>query len=575
VKRPFALLLFTIAACHRRDDDEQPGKQVPPSTIPVTTGPVSTTELLATLDALYDPDHVVDVEITLDPADLLELTGQTRAILDLVTGADCLDHPFADPFTWFEADVTVDGTLLPRSGLSKKGLIGSLSTTKPSLKLDFDRFVPGQGYGGLGRMTLNNSISDPSLVKQCLGYGLFRDAGMPASRCNFAHVTVNGTDLGVYVDVETVKSDFLDDQYGAEDDGDLYEGSLSDFRDGWLGTFEPKTDDTNAAMPALLDVEYALAIDDDDLMLQALQARIDLDEFADFWAMEVLIAQIDGYTANANNFFVYRVEDGDRLDFIPWGIDATFLDVTPYGDSPLVFDASALPNRLWSIPAEQARYLSHLQALLDSTWDEPALQAEIDRMSALIEPFALPDPGRSPAQDAVRSFVATRRDTIEAALAEVLPESPPLRSTPCIVEKGSLSLDFATTYGTLYAADPLAQGSSTFSATVDGAPIGWSGAAVAGDSNGTTLIAGLGFPSAGTLEEAVVVLPTWALAPGTFAVDNFTSTVLLLDVDVGTRAQTVVGQVWDGTVTLDEASAFEGAAVSGHAEGTLYAPPTP
>jgi hypothetical protein len=37
-------------------------------------------------------------------------------------------------------------------------------------------------------MTLNNNKQDPSAIHQCLGYAVFADAGVPAPRCNFAHV---------------------------------------------------------------------------------------------------------------------------------------------------------------------------------------------------------------------------------------------------------------------------------------------------------------------------------------------------------------------------------------------------
>ena len=85
---------------------------------------------------------------------------------------------------------------------------------------------------GLTRFTLNNAKQDPSYVNQCIGYDLFRAAGVPAPRCNFANVTVNGENLGLYVHVESVKKPYLR-QYFASDEGNLYEGTLSDFRDGW------------------------------------------------------------------------------------------------------------------------------------------------------------------------------------------------------------------------------------------------------------------------------------------------------------------------------------------------------
>ena len=88
-------------------------------------------------------------------------------------------------------------------------------------------------------MTLNNSLQDPAYIKQCLGYEILTAAGVPAPRCNFAHVRVHVTDPNLptstavdslYVNVESIKEPFLGRVFG-DATGRLYEGTLSDF---WL-----------------------------------------------------------------------------------------------------------------------------------------------------------------------------------------------------------------------------------------------------------------------------------------------------------------------------------------------------
>jgi hypothetical protein len=62
----------------------------------------------------------------------------------------------------------------------------------------------------LRKLTLNNNRQDPgNLVHQCLGYGVFAAAGVPAPRCNVAAVSVNGVPLGVYTHVEPVGEPML------------------------------------------------------------------------------------------------------------------------------------------------------------------------------------------------------------------------------------------------------------------------------------------------------------------------------------------------------------------------------
>ncbi|MFT5359532.1 MAG: spore coat protein H, partial [Polyangiales bacterium] len=114
---------------------------------------------------VYDPDHLLTVEITLPSESWDALREQTRVLADTL-GGDCLAAPFGSPFTWFEAAVTIDGTRFERVDVRKKGFLGSLSTTRPSLKFDIGEFVDEQTYGGVRRLTLNNSREDPALIRQ-------------------------------------------------------------------------------------------------------------------------------------------------------------------------------------------------------------------------------------------------------------------------------------------------------------------------------------------------------------------------------------------------------------------------
>ena len=53
--------------------------------------------------------------------------------------------------------------------------------------------------------------------------------------------------------------------------------------------------------------------------------RFDLDAFVRFWAVESLVWHRDGYSGNANNFFIYAdPSDGGRFHIFPWGADGTF-----------------------------------------------------------------------------------------------------------------------------------------------------------------------------------------------------------------------------------------------------------
>ena len=242
-----------------------PTAPAPSPTRRVGGGPAPTAPPVAEAhpsDAYFALDRVLDISIEIAPEDWDTLRHQTRTFEDLLEEIEKyeLSRPFADIYIWFSGTVTVDGETRANVGVRKKGFLGSQSDAKPSLKLRFDKYVDDQVLGGVvERMTLNNSIQDPSLINTCLAYQIFAAAGLPSSRCNFATVSVNGKDLGLYVHVEEIKPPFLARHFDSAE-GNLYEGTISDFTLTHRGTFEKKTNedagdwsDIDAVVAALQD----------------------------------------------------------------------------------------------------------------------------------------------------------------------------------------------------------------------------------------------------------------------------------------------------------------------------------
>ncbi|MDP6947319.1 MAG: CotH kinase family protein, partial [Myxococcota bacterium] len=228
-----------------------------------------------------------------------------------------------------------------------------------------------------------------SLVSACLGYHVMAQAGLPAPRCNFARVSVNGADLGLYAHVDSIKKPFLPRHFSS-DGGNLYEATISDFRPEFRRTWEKKThlveDDWSDLDAAVVALETP-----DDGLIEAASAVFDLDAFYTFWAAEVLIAHWDGYAGNRNNTYLYADPIDGLFRFIPWGVDSAFLDpqeaIGGAGDLPdAVLAFGHLANRLYAHPDGRAAYVGRMQTLLDTVWDAEALVAELDRMEELLTP---------------------------------------------------------------------------------------------------------------------------------------------------------------------------------------------
>ncbi len=513
-----ALVIFTLAlfivACGP-DPTPAPATALPAATLPpVTESPAPTAEAGATPtrtaatpaalpataaptpeaaaeadpgDAYFAMERVLEVVIEIAPGDWDTLRHQTRTFDDLMAeiAKYNLSRPFAGIYTWFPATVTIDGETHTEVGVRKKGFIGSQSETKPSLKLRYDKYVDDQSLGGvMERMTLNNSIQDPSMVNTCLSYQVFAAAGLPSPRCNFATVTVNGKNLGLYVHLEELKKPFLERHFDSAE-GNHYEGTISDFTPQYRGTIEKKTNededdwsDVDAVVAALLDPSEA--------GLEALGEAVDMDRFLSFWATEVLIGHWDGYAGDRNNYHFYR-EPGGKFVFIPWGADDTFHledDPNPFDNisnpPPSVLALSAIPSRLYNIPEGRAKYAERLKSILNTVWDEDELLARVDEMAAIVQEHALPDIRAEAAADTerVRKFILKRKGEILADITPEPPDWPEPEAAGGDVFGGSFTveLSFETTWGSKDAADPFAEGNVT-EGLVDGeaVPVGETG----------------------------------------------------------------------------------------------------
>ncbi len=384
-------------------------------------------------DAYFALERVLDISIEIDPEHWDTLRHQTRTPEDVQDEIKKFgfSQPFSNIYSWFPATVTVDGETHTEVGVRKKGFVGSQSSTKPSLKLRYDKYVDDQALGGvMERMAVNNSIQDASMVNTCLSYRVFAAAGSPAPRCNFATVSVNGEQLGLYVHVEEIKAPFLRRHFESSE-GNLYEGTVSDFTKTFRGTIEKKNNEKDADWSDI-DAVVAAMEDQSEAGFEALAQIVDMDRFLSFWATEVLVGHWDGYTGHRVNYHFYREPDG-LFVFIPWGPDQTFPlsdDPNPYDNvadpPPSVMALTIIPRRLYGHPEWRAAYVSRLKELLDTVWNEEDLLAEVDEMAAIVQQHALPEQARAAAADTlrVREFILERRDEILADLTPVPPDSP-------------------------------------------------------------------------------------------------------------------------------------------------------
>ena len=391
-------------------------------------------------EELFAPDNFLEVKIQINPLLWDRLRYQYRDI----TKERKPGEAFKSNYAYLPARVFINDEDLGEVGLRKKGLIGSSSTQRPSLKIKFNHSKKGRKYHGLERLTLNNNIQDPSLVKQYLSYKLFRKAGLPAPRCNFARVYVNGQYLGVYTNVESIRKQFLKRAFN-DSDGDLYEGMINDFREGMYETFEIK-DGADKKMKSIVRAVKALSKEGDD-QLNELGQAIDIDQFINFWVLEIITGHWDGYNGNLNNFFVYSSSEDKRLRFIPWGTDGTWSMFNPFigAKTARMTNASSLLARtIYLHPETRKTYRTALTYHLEKTWNEEEILSDIKEIHTMVENHVIGSTkGLKEAARTIREYIRANRNTLESELAGPEPQwTIPLKRSEPVQIAGDLKANF-------------------------------------------------------------------------------------------------------------------------------------
>ena len=393
---------------------------------------------------LFDDENLLDVAIYLNPTDWEELRTMSRQLNFLDEKARMLEP--VEIFEYYPGDVYINGVFFDNVGIRKKGFFGSMDPNRPSLKIKFNKYKKGESLAGLKLLTLNNNKQDPSQLNQYLAYRIFRDIGVPASRCGFARVFVNGDYLGVYSNVESVDRSFVQRHFGTEK-GNLYEGALSDFFPNWAGNFETKISVKENKKRDIHRLSSAL-LSDDSKLLETLEQALEIDQFLSFWAAEVLLGHWDGYTGNRNNFFIFRPHNDGRFTFIPWGADQlaarknpAFWDFTP---PKSIWAGSAVTHRLYAHPDGQKLYRQRFRELLENHWDEAGLIADLRHRQNLLKPhLTIPIEEHEKAFQKLITFIQNRRDEVAEELDGPAPVWPrPAVEPPLVKEIGEVKIHF-------------------------------------------------------------------------------------------------------------------------------------
>jgi hypothetical protein len=295
-----------------------------------------------------------------------------------------------DPRAYVEATLEEKGgPTLERVGVKLKGSVGSFKPIdeRPGFSINTTKFKGKDRFHGLAKFQLNNGNQDGTFLNELLSGRIARKAGIPASRCTHAIVTLNDRFLGAYV----LKEGFRDELIGsffARTDGHLYDGGFcADIRK------EMEVDRGDEGHHERLD-ELVQAISESNPTLQTAKVEklVDVESYLRHLALETILCHWDGYSFNRNNYRMYENPDTGRFHFFLHGMDQTFGD--PNWSLWRAPQAS-VGSILWRKPEVRARYDVVAREICENIlfpgeWPEKAMQmgARLKTALAAVNPEA-------------------------------------------------------------------------------------------------------------------------------------------------------------------------------------------
>jgi hypothetical protein len=317
--------------------------------------------------------------------------------------------------TMMEADLEVDGTLYPSVGIRFKGN-SSASHVWPAEKMPFkihtDEYVPDQDLYGYDNINLGNSYRDPTFVREVAVYEVLRRF-MPAPQANYVRLWLNGQYWGIYINVQQIDGDFIDEWY-SDEDGNRYKavhGSLE-----WLGSnpvtyqaeYELHSDGNGNEWTDLIDMIDELNNGNPQAFDVNLEPVLNIDQALRYLAACNLLGNLDSYLSPGHNYYLYT--HYDRFDILPWDWNMCFaqfrkgsgggnLTITQIQELDPYYGMNSqhplIEELLSSNSAEgPERYMAHHRALFAAEFDWAVMEPRILSLQTLIEQDIINDPKR-------------------------------------------------------------------------------------------------------------------------------------------------------------------------------------
>jgi spore coat protein CotH len=207
-------------------------------------------------------------------------------------------------------------------------------TGKCSVKVVFDHIDDDARFFGLKKLNFHSMNRDVSLLRDRLGYSLFRDMRIAAPRAVHARLLFNGRLEGLFAVVEQVDGRFTRSRFNEGGNGNVYKEvwPLHEAATVYLAALETNTKES-PSVERMLAFKHAI-----DESAEAIIDFLDRDYMARYIAVDRVTINDDGAfhfrclpggqgdnSNSANhNYYWYEASHAQRFWLVPWDLDNNF-----------------------------------------------------------------------------------------------------------------------------------------------------------------------------------------------------------------------------------------------------------
>jgi len=314
--------------------------------------------------------------------------------------------------TYIYADsIRINGTSFDSCGVRYKGNSSyNPSNQKNPLRLELNTIKANQDYQGFTDIKLSNGYKDPSMIREILTYQILENY-MDCPRSNFARVYINGQYRGVYTNNESIKDDFNEAHYYADDTyfkcnpvGGAGPGGGTSPDLKYLGT-----DSTSYFNGYELESTYGWnrlvtlcnTLNND---FQNIESTLDIDRAIWMLAFNNVLVNLDSYSgAFRQNYYISWDKNGR---FVPtvWDVNMSFGSF-PGGTGSGAFTPSALDpfsnstsvnhpliKQIMANPLYKRMYMAHVRTMVQEMFESGQYETWAQSLMALADSSIQADP---------------------------------------------------------------------------------------------------------------------------------------------------------------------------------------